>query len=102
MRFSARLLLLSGLLSACLIGTPAASAAPVRECGQIPSSAAYNITSRVVSCLEARRVVRSWSQNSARPLIRGLRCRYRNTGYESGDIRCSGSRGRVVHWQTGV
>jgi len=31
---------------------------------------------------------------------RGLYCRFRDTGGESGDIRCTGSRGRVVRWQT--
>lgn len=82
-------------------------AAPIRECGDLPHRYAYNITTRVVRCREARRVVRRWNNTAARRrsgdgYVRGLYCNYRSTGYEQGDIRCTGSGGRVVHWQTGV
>jgi hypothetical protein len=82
-------------------------AAPIRECGDLPHRYAYNITTRVARCREARRVVRRWNNTAARRrsgdgYVRGLYCNYRSTGYEQGDIRCTGSRGRVVHWQTGV
>jgi hypothetical protein len=84
------------------LGAPAADAAP-RECGRLVSSLAYNITTSNVSCGEARRVVRAWSAGPAQGRgnrARGLRCRYRDIAYEAGDIRCTGSRGRVVRWQT--
>ena len=88
-----------------LIVPPEAPAAPIRECGDLPSSFAYNITTRKVFCGKARRVVRRWGETAARQeggdgQVFDLYCNYRNTGYESGDIRCTGPRGRVVHWQT--
>lgn len=73
----------------------------IRECGDIAAEFAYNITSRAVSCRKARRVVRAWN-GRGNVTIRGLACRYRDIGHEAGDIRCTGSRGRVVRWQTGV
>ena len=80
-----------------------AATAPIRECGDLPHRFADNITSRVVSCGEARRVVRRWNNTAARRggsgRVRGLYCRYRNLGYEAGDIRCTAGR-RVVRWQT--
>jgi hypothetical protein len=88
---------------ALLIAAPAPAAASIRECGDMRHRLAYNITSRVVSCLEARRVVRRWNNTVARTggdgRVRGLYCRYRDTGYEAGDIRCTAGR-RVVRWQT--
>ena len=80
---------------------PAGAAAPIKKCGNLPSQAAYDITSKSITCKEAKRVVRGWN-GRGNVTVRGLACRYRDTGYESGDIRCAGSRGRVVHWQTGV
>ena len=32
--------------------------------------------------------------------VRDLYCRYRNTGYESGKIRCE-RKGKMVRWETG-
>jgi hypothetical protein len=65
---------------------------------------ASNITTRKVSCVEARRVVRRWNNTAAQRggdgRVRGLYCDFRELGYEVGDIRCTGSRGRVVRWQT--
>jgi opacity protein-like surface antigen len=82
---------------------PASATAPIRECGDMAHRLAYIITSRVVSCPEARRVVRRWNntvaQRGGNGRVRGLYCRYRNIGYEAGDIRCTAGR-RVVHWQT--
>lgn len=80
------------------------AAVPIRECGNLAHRLAYNITTRKVQCVEARRVVRRWNNTTARQggdgRVRGLYCNYRNIGYEAGDIRCTGSRGRVVRWQT--
>jgi len=85
-------------------GPAATIAASVRECGDLTHRLAFNITSRAVACQEARRVVRRWNNTVAgrggNGRVRGLFCRYRDTGYESGDIRCTRSRGRVVRWQT--
>jgi hypothetical protein len=80
--------------------TSAATTAPVRECGDLPSRLAYNITSRVVSCREARRVARAWTGTGRVTRVRGFTCRYRDTGYEAGDIRCTRSGDGVVRWQT--
>ena len=70
----------------------------------MPSAHAFNITTRVVGCTRAKRVIRSWNRGAARRggngYARGLYCRYRDTGYEAGDIRCTGTGGRVVRWQT--
>jgi hypothetical protein len=64
---------------------------------------AFNITARKVSCVEARRVVRRWSNTVAQQggdgRVRGLYCDFRELGYEVGVIRCTGSRERVVRWQ---
>jgi hypothetical protein len=81
-----------------------ADAARFRECGQMPNHFAFNITSRNVSCQDARRVVRRWNKTAAQQpggdgWVLGLYCNYRDTGYEAGTIRCSRS-GRVVRWQT--
>lgn len=93
-----------GGASLVLLPVGTAGAAPIRECGQLTHRLAFNITTRKVSCREARRVVRRWSRTVAQSggdgRVRGLYCRYRDTGYEAGDIRCTGSRGRVVRWQT--
>lgn len=87
------------------LGGATASAAPLRDCGKLPKALAFNVTSRGVACEEARRVVRGWNrgpaQGNGNGRVRGLRCRYRDTGYEAGDIRCTGRRGKVVRWQTG-
>ena len=95
------------VVAAALFGTAAmpATAAPIRECGQLAHRFAYNITTRNVACYEARRVVRAWGYQLAGRggdgRVRGLYCNYRSIGYDGGDIRCTGTRGRVVHWQGG-
>ena len=88
------------LIASALAAEPAGASGAIKECGDLPSQAAYNITSRSVRCKEARRVVRGWG-GRGNVTVRGLACRYRDTGYEAGDIRCTGSRGGVVRWQTG-
>jgi len=103
MRTSARRLVLFIIVAAAfwVAGANPATAAPIRECGDMPSQLAGNITTRVVTCREARKVVKAWvGRGTVR--VRGLNCRYRDLAHELGDIRCSGSGGRVVHWQTGV
>ena len=85
--------------------TAASGQSAIRECGDMAHRLAFNITTRKVSCRKARRVVRRWSNTAAgRPsgdgAVLGLYCNYRDTGYEAGDIRCTGPHGRVVRWQT--
>jgi hypothetical protein len=100
------LLAVATVVVATTIAAPGeASAAAVRECGDLPAQYAYNITTRRVSCPEARRVVRRWNRTAAQggsPYVRGLYCRFREIGHEAGDIRCTGRGRRVVRWQTGV
>lgn len=90
-------ILVAAVLAAGAAESSSARVAPIRECGALPQRLAFNITSRKVSCGEARRVVRRWSNTTAQRGGSG----YRDTGYEAGDIRCAGSRSRVVRWQTG-
>ena len=95
------------LVSAVAAAAPSAGhAAPIRECGDLPSRFAYNITTRKAACWKAREVIRRWGKSVAGEggdgYVGAYYCNYRSTGYEAGDIRCTASRGRVVHWQTGV
>jgi len=107
---SKTLAFLAGLLiSVTLVGglsVPASVAAPIRECGDMPSRFAYNITTRKAACWKAREVIRRWGNTLAQEggdgHVGAYYCNYKNIGYEAGDIRCTASRGRVVHWQTGV
>jgi hypothetical protein len=89
------------------------SAAPIRECGDYPGgpgAGVFNITTRVTTCRVARRMARrfwhgGWNnvRSNGRPFRRGAyTCRNRNIGYEAADLRCTASRGRVVHWQHGA
>src|SRR5215207_8279034 len=100
-------ILLAGIsLALTTFSAAAAEAAPIRECGDLPGRLAYNITTRKVFCTKAKQVVRRWGKTVAvGPAADGqvfdLYCNYRNSGIESGDIRCTGPRGRVVRWQTG-
>ena len=82
------------------------TASQINECGDLPSRFAYNITTRKAACWKAREVIRRWGKTVAQEggdgSVGSYYCRYQNIGYEAGDIRCTASRGRVVHWQTGV
>jgi len=59
----------------------------------------FNVTTRRAGCTTARRVSRKAYLGNT---YRGWRCRYVARGYESADIRCTRSRGRVVRWQSGA
>ncbi len=113
----------SGAIAAVGVGfllvPSAASAAPIRECGnygdtgsgrvgwtfgEVYGAGIFNLTSRRVSCRTARRVarysyptdryVRRWSW-------RGYRCRILSSAHEYSDQRCTKIGGRVVRWQSG-
>ena len=96
------------MATALLVGllAPAAHGASVRECGDFTSAYAGNITTRIVTCSEARRVVRAWNKTAAKRggngRVLSYYCKYRDIKWEAGDIRCTATGGRVVHWQTGV
>jgi hypothetical protein len=97
-----------------VIGSPEpAAAAPIKECGDLPVQGFYvvNITTRVTPCSKARRMAWTWYRQRAPQPPDGAgtpyrwgswSCRYRTLGHESGDLRCTASRGRVVHWQDGA
>lgn len=72
----------------------------INECGAIRSRLVYNLTSRAVSCAEARRIARRWRGAGGTERVGRFTCRFRETGYEAGDIRCTATRRRVVRWQT--
>jgi hypothetical protein len=90
----------------------AQTAAPIRECGDYAPGGGfgvYNITTRVTPCRIARRMARrfyhgDWDiPRDSRPFRRGsYTCRNRNIAIEEADLRCTASRGRVVHWQHGA
>jgi hypothetical protein len=78
--------------------------AAIRECGDLPSRFAYNITTRRAACWKAREGIRRWGNSVAGRggdgYVGAYYCNYKSIGYEAGDIRCTASGGRVVHWQT--
>ena len=103
--------MLGGLLHA----VPADAATSVTECGSygyiesagrvgwtlgdISGAGIYNVTTRKVACGTARRFVRRYRGTDS--YYPKWRCREVND-YESSDIRCTASGGRVIHWQTGA
>jgi hypothetical protein len=96
----------------------AASASPIRECGnygwieeeeatgwtygEIDGAGIFNVTTRGVSCRYARKFVLSWNGQVGRRHHRGFSCRYVSEEYEYADIRCTRRPGRVIRWQTGA
>ena len=100
------------LLLTVVAATPA-SAAGIRECGNygdhgdgksrwgmsdIRGAGLYNLTTRNVSCSTARRFARRYKgTDTGYPT---WRCR-EVSEYESYDVRCTASRGRVIRWQGG-
>lgn len=102
-------ILVMALALSVFTGLDASSAqarASIGECGDLPNRLAYNITTRKAACWKAREVIRRWGNSVAREggdgYVGAYYCNYKSTGYESGDICCTASRGRFVHWQTGV
>jgi hypothetical protein len=66
-----------------------------------------NITTRVLSCWEARQVIKGFQRQviekrRSSGTVRGLYCKYLSRGYEKADHRCTGYGGRVVRWQLAV
>jgi hypothetical protein len=109
-----RLAILPGLVVAMLLATPA-YAAPIRECGNFGftangdgpmwtyrqisgASPAYNLTTRNVACRYARRFALRYRGTDT--YFPSWHCRERND-YELSDVRCTGPRRRVIHWQAG-
>lgn len=74
------------------------------DCGDLAQSGAgvYNVRATGVDCETAIVIARQWQDECAtRPdgscrVTLGFSCRYRQKGYESGAIRCAGSRGAVT------
>jgi hypothetical protein len=59
---------------------------------------AYNLTTRNVGCGTARRFALRYRGTDT--YFPAWRCRESND-YEFSDVRCTASRGRVIHWQAG-
>jgi hypothetical protein len=114
------LVLILGVASLALSGAATAWAAPIKECGnqeaggewtydEISGAGVYNLTSRVISCRAARRVVstlhHAWDGPSIprHVTVFGYRytCRLLSQAVELFDIRCTARRGRVARWQEG-
>jgi hypothetical protein len=91
-----------------------AAAAAITECGNwgdhgdgrmrwgysdVRGFGIYNLTTRRVACRTARRFARRY--NGTDTYYPTWHCREVND-YELSDIRCTASRGRVIHWRTGV
>jgi hypothetical protein len=95
--------------------SPASAAAPVRGCGNyghidsigtvgwtsrpISGAGTFNVTTRNVACSTARRFVLRYRGTDT--YFPTWRCRETND-YEFSDVRCTASRGRVIHWQAGA
>ncbi len=108
----------AGALLAAL-GVASTHAAPatqgVRSCGDLPSVFVFHITTRRVTCVTGRRVARQWASQCAQIRTGSclttthFYCRYRDSGYESGTIRCvyeldlrlALTRQRAVRFSTG-
>ena len=98
-----RIRVLAALLTAgalLLPASPATGQGGITECGDVdgPGVGIKNLTTRGVSCYQARRIARVYERGSDRTPA-GFRCRRRSTGqpYEY-DTRCT--RGaRAVRWQ---
>jgi hypothetical protein len=90
-----------------------ASASRIIECGNwgdhgngymrwgmsdIYGAGIYNLTTRRVACFAARRFARRYRGTDS--FYPRWRCREVNR-YESSDVRCTASRGRVIHFQSG-
>jgi hypothetical protein len=104
------------LLAACVLALAgsaptahAASHSRIIECGNhslgyghwtygnLPSGGyLVNLTTRHVGCRYARPFALHGRRHA------GWRCHGTTLGIEYVDVRCTASRGRVIHWQTGV
>jgi hypothetical protein len=104
------------LLTAFLFAPSAASAAPIRECGnygwkdggmrwtygQIEGAGIFNVTSRRVWCSVARQVARRAYNTYAGGQTwrwKGWRCRILRSAHEFSDTRCTKRRTHIVRWQ---
>jgi hypothetical protein len=104
------------LIASSLAAAVAAPAhgAPISDCGNygpdergrvgwtyddIHGAGISNVTTRKVRCTTARRFVRRYRGTDS--YFPTWRCREVNE-YESSDIRCTASRGRVIRWQAGA
>ncbi len=101
------------LVTLALLLPLAAQAHPVQECGDygggsdfgtVDGAGAFNVTTRLVTCETALRIVKRFyfgrvrtrcnGRGACRSRIGTFRCRSRQTGYESADTRCTSSRSR--------
>jgi hypothetical protein len=97
-------------------GSSASYAGSVISCGDIPSRLIFGISARRLSCATARRVARQWGSQCAQIRTGSclttshFYCRYRDTAYEAGAIRCvyesdlrrSMTTQRAVRFSTGT
>jgi hypothetical protein len=75
-------------------GSTGETAAVKASCGDLSGRMLYSIRTQRVTCAAARQIAAQWASQCASLrtgscLVTALfYCRYRNTGYESGAIRC--------------
>jgi hypothetical protein len=108
-----KLLALLFVTTAIVAVAPAGSAvaAPIRECGNYDpgrgwtyrsvsgATPVYNLTTRNVSCRTARRFARRYrGTDTYFPKWTCREVRY----YESWQVRCTASGGRVIRWHGGL
>jgi hypothetical protein len=105
-------------VAAAMLLPNGALAAPIRECGNhgyangrirwtygpLDAGGIFNVTSRVVDCPTARRVVLGASRKTHghRFTYRLWSCRVLSQGTDHADLRCTRAAGRVVRWQVGA
>ena len=122
-----KLLLIGVLAFGLLIPASSASAAPIRECGQLTSNhwsygplsgaGIQDLTSRRVPCSYARSFARTtnidgtgrqWARRyrgkSWRSYMQrmGFTCRILRSEWEYADVRCTYPGGYVIRWQNGA
>lgn len=105
--------LVASLVALLAITATPASAGAVRECGSwgdhgdsqlrwgmspVRGFGIYNVTTRNVGCSTARRFARRYKGTDS--YYPTWKCRETNE-YESSEVRCTRSGGRVIRWQTG-
>jgi hypothetical protein len=112
-----RILLALGVAGALALPAPA-SAAKIRECGHNVTghwsyddsesgAGVWNLTTRKVRCHYARWFVYHDNFPAHKPHrgmtwhAHGYRCKLLDWDYEYADTRCTASRRRVIHWQSG-
>jgi Ni,Fe-hydrogenase III large subunit len=88
--------LITGLAIAAGLAVPSTASASYTQCpDRSYGSGTGNITTRHASCRDAYRLIARLHDGKGDG---SYRCKTTDAGYEQYEVRCTASRGRVVHW----